>query len=160
MPKAGILAGTLFALAGLSPASAQSWGVGVGVEFGGPGYYGPPPVIYAPPPAYVYEEEAPPVIYMPAPTVVPSAVPPNVVFDSLERAGYRELGPMAFRDGFYKLNAVNRHGDLVALEVSLLTGAVQREYVLQRGRRVDAPPPLPPGAEPPRVPGGDPLVVY
>jgi hypothetical protein len=161
-----ILAG-LISLAGLSPASAQ-WSVGVGIEFGDPNYYGPPPVYYGPPPGYLYEQPPtyyapapPPVVY--APAQIPSAVPPDVVFDKLDRAGYRELGPMAFRDGVYKLSAVNRRGDLVALEVSLLTGSVERETVI--GARQAAIPPAPPSAPaqpapPPSSQGNDPLVVY
>lgn len=168
MAREAIFAVAFVALAGLSPASAQ-WSVGVGVGYGAPDYYGPPPIIYGeppiiygPPPVYVYEE---PPVYLPAPSppvAIPSAVPPAVVFDNLERSGYRELGPMAFRDGFYKLSAVNRRGDLVALEVSLLTGQVQLEFVIGATTHLQpvAPPApvLPPAASP--APAGDPLVVY
>jgi hypothetical protein len=168
MLRAAIFA-ALISLAGLSPASAQ-WSVGVGIEFGGPTYYGPPPVYYGPPPGYLYEQPPtyyapapPPVVY--APAQIPSSVPPDVVFDKLDRAGYRELGPMAFRDGVYKLSAVNRRGDLVALEVSLLTGSVERETLI--GARHTAVPPAPPppaSAQPAPPPQGeagrDPLVVY
>lgn len=154
------------AIAALSPAAAQSWSVGVGVGVGGPAYYGPPPVYYGAPPPYVYEQ--PPVVYMPAPTPqVRSSVSPDAVFDLLDRAGYRELSPMAFRDGVYKLNAVNRRGDLVALEVSALDGRVEREFILSARHRVTgiAPPartsiPAPPPTAPAPQPSSDPLVVY
>jgi hypothetical protein len=156
MCRTAILSGALIAVAGLSPASAQSWSVGVGFGYGEPGYYGPPPV-------YVYEE--PPLVYAPAPPpMVHSAVSPDAVFDALERAGYREFSPMAFRDGVYKLNAVNRRGDLVALEVSALTGAVEREFIIgaRQAVRVPAPVPVAPPAasQAPSKPQRDPLVVY
>lgn len=159
-----VLAGALIALTALSPAAAQSWGVGVGVGYGGPAYYGPPPVYLYEEPPIVYEQ--PPVLYAPAP-VVRSAVSPDAVFDALERAGYREFSPMAFRDGVYKLNAVNHRGDLVALEVSALSGAIEREYLLAARRPIArvAPPvlaPIAPSSTPrvPRARGEDPLVVY
>ena len=153
MLKSAVLAGAFLAVATLSPASAQSWSFGVGVEYGVP--------VYGPPPVYVYE--APPPVYLPA-QPIPSAVPPDVVFDMLEEAGYREFSPMAFRDGFYKLNAVNYRGDLVALEVSALTGAVEREYLVA-ARQAAVPPAPPPAPMPvPQAPAGqggsDPLVVY
>lgn len=163
MFRVGFLAGAMLAFAAHSPAFAQSWGVGV--EFGGPGYYGPPPVIYAPPRAYEYYE-APPVVYLPAPEmIVPQAVPPDVIFDNLETAGYSDFSPMAFREGVYKLNAVNRRGDLVALEVSLITGDVEREIILQRRRTLRTTAVPPPAAPPPHPseanePARDPLVVY
>jgi hypothetical protein len=172
----------LAALAGLSvisPAAAQSWSLGVGVEYGDPGYYGPPPGYYGPPPAYygpppvyvyeapppVYVYEAPPAVYVPAPPpAVPSAVSPDAVFDGLERAGYRQFGPMAFRDGVYKLNAVNRDGERVALEVSALTGAVEREILLGGRQATVAPAPVQaaPRSAPQPAPqtDKDPLVVY
>jgi|SRR6185369_2895047 len=57
--------------AGLVPgAYAHGPRVGVSVQFGYPGYIGPPPVYFAPPPvAYL---PPPPVYYMPPPVVVPS----------------------------------------------------------------------------------------
>ena len=161
---------TLICFAGLSPASAQV-SVGVGIEFGGPDYYGPPPVYYGPPPGYLYEQ--PPIYYAPAPPPVvyapariPSAVSPDVVFDNLEDAGYREFGAMAFRDGVYKLSAVNRHGELVALEVSALTGEVEIEKIIGPGTAgagpaAPAPPSLAPPVHPSQAePGSNPLVVY
>ena len=159
MLRSSVLAVALFMLAGLSPASAQ-WSFGVGVEYGAPGYH-TPPGYYGPPPGYVYEQ--PPAVYVPA-QPVPSAVPPDVVFDMLERAGYREFSPMAFRDGVYKLNAVNRRGDLVALEVSALTAAVEVEYLIA-ARRTAISPAQPPAPMPvPQAPADqdsdDPLVVY
>jgi hypothetical protein len=166
MVKTGILAGTLMAVSILSPAAAQSWSVGVGVGIGGPDYYGPPPVYYGAPPPYVYEQ--PPVVYMPAPGVR-SSISPDAVFDTLERSGYRDFSPMAFRDGVYKLNAVNRRGDLVALEVSALDGAVEREYILSAQHSVSRVAPRvrapshsePPASSPaPASPTQDPMVVY
>jgi hypothetical protein len=162
MMRFAVLSGALLALAATSPASAQ-WSFGVGVGYGDPGYYAPPGY-YGPPPGYYYEQ--PPAVYVPA-QPVPAAVPPDVVFDNLERAGYREFTPMAFRDGVYKLNAINRRGDLVSLEVSVLTGEVEREYLIARRQQAAAPPaPLPapapaPAHRAPAPPGGnDPLVVY
>ena len=170
MLKAAILTGALVVAAGMSSAGAQSWSVGVGVGYGDPGYYEPapaylyeqPPILYAPPPVY----DAPPVVYAPAPAVR-SAVSPDAVFDVLERGGYREFSPMAFRDGVYKLNAVNRRGDLVALEVSALTGEVEREYVISAARRAVQPQAArpvavnpPPVSQAPRPASQDPLVVY
>lgn len=155
-------------LAALSPASAQL-SVGVGIEFGGPDYYGPPPIYYGPPPGYLYEQPPtyyapapPPVVY--APAQIRSAVSPDVVFDNLEDAGYREFGAMAFRDGVYKLSAVNRHGELVALEVSALTGEVEIEKIVGPGT-AGAPLVVPPSLAPPihpsqAEPGSNPLVVY
>ncbi len=170
MLRAGIVAGVLAAVAALSPAGAQSWSVGVGVGFGGPAYYGPPPVYYGPAPAYRYEQP-PPVVYMPAPApVVRSSLPPDAIFDALDRGGYSNFSPMAFRDGVYKLNAVNRRGDLVALEVSALDGRVEREFILTAGHRVlraapDVRRPIPAAPPPPAAPrppatSADPLVVY
>jgi hypothetical protein len=168
MSKVGIFAGFLMPLAALSPAAAGQWSVGVGVGFGEPGYYGPPPVYYAAPPPHVYEQ--PPVVYVPPPPppIVHSSISPDAVFDALERYGYRDFGPMAFREGVYKLNATNRRGDIVALEVSALDGQVEREFILHRRRsslRVDAPaapmvPRLPRAAPEPSGVSGDPLVVY
>ena len=93
---------------------------------GGPAYYDPPPV-------YLYEQ--PPVLYAPPPIIYEQ--PPVVYAPRRRRWCLRrfrrtssstcssapaigEFGPMAFRDGVYKLNAVNRRGELVALEVSAL----------------------------------------
>ena len=170
MSRAAVLAGALIAFTAISSAAAQSWSVGVGVGYGEPAYYDPPPVyLYAHPPV-LYEQ--PPVVYAPPPVVyapapVRSAVSPDAVFDALERAGYGDFGPMAFRDGVYKLNAVNHRGDVVALEVSALSGAVEREFLLQPGRPVVNVAPAAPITSPPasaspapRTSGGDPLVVY
>jgi hypothetical protein len=157
MSRTAALAGAIFVVAGLNSASAQSWSFGVGVGFG-PSVYGPPPV-HGPP---VYGEPEPPAIYAPA-SPVPSAVPPDVVFDMLEEAGYREFSPMAFRDGVYKLNAVNRRGDLVALEVSAITGAIESEFLMASRETAPLPaPPAPPAVQqaPSNSGSGDPLVVY
>jgi hypothetical protein len=166
--REAIFAGLLTSVAVMSPAAAQSWSVGVGFGFGEPDYYSPPPVYYGAPPPYVYEQ--PPLVYAPAPPPprVHSSISPDAVFDSLELSGYREFSPMAFREGVYKLNATNRRGDLVALEVSALDGQVEQEVILRRGHsaaRVINPAPQ----SAPRVPraaperqgaSGDPLVVY
>src|SRR5262245_35623438 len=105
MLRVAIFAGSLSALAMLSSATAASWSVGVGVGFGGPGYYGPPPVYYAAPPPYVYEQPPPVYAAPPPPPIVHSSLSPDAIFDALESSGYREFSPMAFRDGVYKLNA-------------------------------------------------------
>ena len=114
-----LLYSALFAAAAaVSPASAQSWGWGV--ETGGPAYYGAPPAYYAP----GYYPRARP-------------ISPDAVFNALEAAGYREFGPMAPREPIYQLNAVNPRGDLVALDVSMFTGEIERERILavHQGRR-------------------------
>ena len=102
-----------------------------------------------------------------------SSVSPDTIFNLLEDAGYSDFGPMAFRDGVYQLQAVNAHGELVALEVSALDGAVENEYPLaaqamdpRRPRAphaaAAAPAAGPPSGrqQPPPAAGGDPLVVY
>ena len=86
MFKAALFATTL-ALAA-SPAAAGSWGFGVGVRYGPPIYWGPPPVYYdygapiivEPPPPYYYEQ--PPVVVLP-PEAPPAygMVEPDVVLD-------------------------------------------------------------------------------
>ena len=53
-------------------------------------------------------------------------ISPDAVFDALEAAGYREFSPMAPRGDVYKLDAVNPRGDLVALEISVFTGAIEQ----------------------------------
>ena len=136
MLRTAILTATLAAAGMAQPALAQSWGIGVGVEYGPPVFYGPPPVYYdprfGPPPAYY---RAPPVVVRrPTPhfrELVPQLVSPDTVLDRLEAAGYRELSPMAHRGGLYKLNAVDPSGDLVALELSAFTGEIESRYVLQ-----------------------------
>ena len=136
MLRTAILTATLAAAGMAQPALAQSWGIGVGVEYGPPVFYGPPPVYYdprlGPPPAYY---GAPPVVVRrPAPhfrELVPQLVSPDTVLDRLEAAGYREFSPMAHRGGRYKLNAVDPSGDLVALELSTFTGEIESRYVLQ-----------------------------
>jgi len=172
-----LFAGAMAAISMLSDASAQSWSLGV--EIGGPHYppppvylYGRPPVVYAPAPPPVVYAPAPPVYYQPAPPVLHSSLSPEGIFDALEDAGYSDFGPMAFRDGVYKLQAVNAHGELVGLEVSALDGVVENEYPLDAGviapRRLRAPhaAAAPAGGPPPRrqqprpAAGGDPLVVY
>jgi len=175
MPK---LTGSILALAAAaiaSPATAGSWGFGVGVEYGAPGYYGPPPIYYGPPPVYYgpppgyYVAPPPPVYYQPAPPVLQIATPDDVL-DGLEAAGYRNLGPMAERGGLYRLGAVNPHGDVVALEISVYSGAIERELILEsRGapgpQVVQQPvpysaPPAPTTPATPSNPQQDPLVVY
>jgi hypothetical protein len=56
------------------------------------------------------------------------------VLDRLDAEGYRELGPMARRGGVYRLSAVAPEGDVVALEISAVTGEIEREFVLQPRR--------------------------
>lgn len=158
-----IVGAVLATLGWLSPALGQSWSFGVGIDYGVP-VYGPPP-FYGPPPVYGapgYSYQEPPVVYAPPP--VARAVPPDTIFDLLEDAGYHDFGPMAFRDGVYKLDAVNGRGDLVSLEVSAITGAVEREYLLagrEAAPALQQAPPLAPARSAPSAPqGDDPLVVY
>jgi len=175
MLKIASVVGVLAAATAASQAAAGSWSVGVGVGFGGPAYYDPPiyyedpPIYYGAPPPYVYEQ--PPVIYAPAPPppVLRSSLSPDAVFDALERAGYREFSPMAFREGVYKLNATNRRGDIDGVRAAALDGEVEREFILRRGHhsaRVAkpapslSPAPLPRPAPEPSGASGDPLVVY
>jgi hypothetical protein len=82
------------------------------------------------------------VIYRQAPGVIPMQAP-EVIFDRLEDAGYREFSPMARRGSLYKLNAVDPSGDLVALEISIFTGEIERAYLLQ-ARMSPAPPEVAP----------------
>ena len=142
-----VLAGVL-AAAAASPALAQSWGFGGGIG------RGPPPVYYYDEAPYYdedgYDEDGP-VAVAPRPRYFAS---PDSVFDMLEDEGFRELSPMAERGPFYRLNAVSPEGDLVALEISVRSGEIEREVILQPRRRivrVPAPerviaPPPPPAA--------------
>src|SRR5918997_179525 len=92
------------------------------------------------PPAYYYEE---PPMYVPAePPPVYRMVGPDEVFDMLDAAGYRELSPMARRGAVYRLNAVSPDGDLVALDISIFSGAIERARVIEA--RYAAPPPVAP----------------
>ncbi len=139
-----ILTGALIAAAAaLSPASAQSW---ISRPQG--------PVYYAP----GYYQRAVP-------------LSPDAVFNALEAAGYREFGPMAPREPIYRLNAVNPRGDLVALDISMFTGAIESERILavhQRPpirvyRTAPPPPAAAPAPPPPRTHSGgahNPLVIY
>ena len=111
-------------------AAAQSWSVGVGVGYGGPVYYDPPPSIYEPPPSST------------AAASVYGAVA-SIVLRDFARRGVRcarDAGLSAssarwrFRGGVYRLNAVNPRGDLVALEVSVFTGEIERELILEPRR--------------------------
>jgi hypothetical protein len=56
---------------------------------------------------------------------------PEDVLDRLDAAGYRELSPMARRGQVYKLSAVDPRGNLVALEISIFTGEIERADVLR-----------------------------
>jgi hypothetical protein len=145
-------------------ALAGSWDVGVGVGFG---WY-PQPV---PPQGYYYEE--PLAIIGPAPPpATNSFVSPDDVFDALERAGYGEFSPMAYRGALYELRAVNPGGDLVALQVSAYTGEIESELILAENRQnvppvvtapaYPRPAPLRPQQAPQATPEDerDPLVVY
>jgi hypothetical protein len=113
-------------------ATAQSW------RYGPPGLDGPPVVYYDPrfvaPPGYYAVPRARRLL------PVPTVVSPDAVFDSLEDAGYSELSPMAPRGEFYKLTAIDPAGNLVGLEVSIFSGAIENSYILEAGVRV---PPAP-----------------
>jgi len=127
--------------------AGSSWSFGFSVA-GPPVYYGPPPVYYEPPVVY---EPGPPVLHeepvVVAPPVRARERSPDEIFDWLEAAGYREFGPMAHRDPLYKLNAVNPEGDLVALEISVYTGAIEREMILQARHAAPLPVSPPPVVE-------------
>ena len=132
----GFTATLLTAAAVAQPAAAQSWGFDVGVGFGGPAYYGPPPVyqetpVYRGRPRVIYREA--PAFAEPQPGIIPMQAP-EIVFDRLEAAGYSELSPMARRGTLYKLNAVDPEGNIVALEISIFSGEIERAAILQRGR--------------------------
>ena len=148
-------AAVLAALGTSGPAAAGSWGVGVGFGYGPPVYWGPQavfhdrPVIVRRAPRGYYYEEAPVFVAPPAP--VYRAVGPEEVFDMLDRSGYRELSPMARRGAVYRLHAVDPAGDLVALEISAWTGAIERVRLLQARYAAPPPPVQPPAvAAPPR----------
>ncbi len=173
------MAAAIVAAATASPGAAQSWGFGI--EIGPPAYYEPPAYYYSEPRYY----GEPPLVVVPArPPVIRHAASPDAVLDMLEDEGYVELSPMAERGGFYKLSAVSPEGDLVALEIAILTGEIEREFILQERRRIAAAPvevrraaPTPPAYAPPAASapapmrdrlrpaptepeGDDPLVVY
>lgn len=131
------------------PASAGSWGVGFG--YGGPIYDDAPPRVLlgvpgagAPPMLYeepnrVYRRQVPlrsesgvPVLHMEA---------PEDVLDRLASQGFHDMGRITRRGARYMVKAVNRRGDLVALQISIFTGRVERAVVLSAG--YDAPPRLP-----------------
>lgn len=135
-----ILAALAIAAGLPAPASAQ-WGFGI--EVGPPRYYGPPPVYYERARPRGYYQEGP-VILAPAEPRVLYMEAPEDVLDSLEDAGYRELSPMRRRGQFYFLNAVDPAGDLVALEISIFTGEIERSRVLEAAfqppRQVRRPP--------------------
>jgi pyruvate/2-oxoglutarate dehydrogenase complex dihydrolipoamide acyltransferase (E2) component len=116
--------------AAVGPAAAQSWGFGVGVDTRIP-IYGAPPVYYDEPPVYY---DAPRVV-VPREGRVFRMEAPEVVLDRLDAAGYRDLSPMARRGTLYKLSAVAPEGDVVALEISIFTGEIERERVLQPRRQ-------------------------
>jgi hypothetical protein len=127
MLKRVIFAAALGAAFSAGPAVAASWGVGVGVGFGPPVFYEPPIFYDVPPPVYYGDpvEEAP-VLHMEA---------PEDVFDRLDAAGYREFGPMQLFGNQYRLSAIAPDGDLVALEISIFSGEIDRVMVLEEGVR-------------------------
>jgi hypothetical protein len=152
-----------FAAGAVAPAAAQSWGIGVGVEYGPPVFYGPPPVIYyeppvvvAPPPVYY---EPPPVVVAPAPPVI-EMVSPDEVFDRLDEAGYTDLAPMAQRGRYYNVRAVDPYGNPVSLEISIHTGEIENKYILESGYAarpaVVAPPAVAAAPPPPPAPAAAP----
>jgi hypothetical protein len=104
-------------------------------------------------------------------------ISPDAIFNALEHAGYREFGPMAPREPVYRLNAVNPRGDLVALTISMFTGEIEQEAIVQPNYRQplharrNVPPAEPEASAEPQRPAGvappprgrvshDPLVVY
>lgn len=134
------LAMTLALAGAAAPAAAQGWVYDDG--FGPPIYGGPPAVYYEPP--IVYERAPPPrAYYRQAPVMAvparPRALDPleiaDRILDDLEDAGYREISPMRQRGDFFELRAVDPYGDLVALQVSLFTGEIEDERILEERRR-------------------------
>ena len=163
---------TTLALA-VSPAAAGSWGFGVGVGYGPPVYWGPPPVYY--------DTGRPSSWSRSLPITTKSRRwswrrrgarlrhgGPDVVLDALEMAGYRDLQPMRLRGSIYRLNATDPDGNVVRLDISVHTGDIRRERILVRA----AMPPLPAAGAPapssslrdrlqtPPPGERDPLVVY
>ena len=122
------------------------------------------PFVYERPP-HPYRELPPPAYYGQAPFTVMGPAPrpggrvsPDTVFASLEAAGYHDFGPMAARNGVYRLSAVNPHGDLVALEIGIATGWIVRELILAERARQPRPIERQPAPKPPET--RDPLVIY
>jgi hypothetical protein len=157
---------TILASAAILAASStcgwtQSWGFGV--EVGPPVYYGPPPVYtydvdpyyYPEPPIY---EQEPPIVIMPEEPPVRYAASPDDVLDMLEDEGFRNLSPMAERGAYYKLSAINPEGELVALEISIRSGEIEREIILE-GRRGPRPMPRVVAATPAAPPAPPPAIV-
>jgi hypothetical protein len=152
------------------PTIYYDYGAPVVVEpLPGPYSYEEPPVVYGEPPL-VYGE--PPVIAAPPPESY-AEVGPDEVLDALIAVGFSDLQPMARRGSLYRLNAVDPNGKLVALEISVITGEIERVSLLD-GRdaatgRPAAPPPRAAAVSPapsmrdrlaaPRS-EPDPLVVY
>lgn len=169
---------TLAATMALALPAAPGWAQS------GDAYYGPPPVTYYAQSRDIWYDQPPTVVVPAEPRVIPGMKAPGDVLAALDRSGYRELSPMAQRGALYKLRAVNPRGDLVHLEISVYTGAIEREVILAVGRAAPlyrapvpavAPPPAPrpakrrhaPAAVPEPAPDSesgpsnrDPLVVY
>jgi hypothetical protein len=150
-------------LAAAAPAAAGWWAWGVGVGFGPPIYREPPPAyVPAPPPGFY--EGAPVVVVPGEPPAVYGRVDPGEVLDALVAAGYRELGPMRERGGLFRLTAVDPVGNRVALEISVYTGEIERQRLLEARYEepsvvAPAPPPwqaMPQASVPPAAPGGAP----
>lgn len=148
------LAGTM-----ASSAAAQSWGFGVEAR---PRYYDGPPVVYRRA-APGYYGDAPVVLRRVEPRVFHMEAPEDVL-DDLEDDGYSEMSPMRRRGQFYMLTAVDPDGNLVALDISIFTGEILNERILEarlqapprvrrapRAAPVAAPPPAPRAAPQPQV---------
>lgn len=140
------LAASLAALAATaSPAAAASW------EFSGAVgprvYYGPPPVHLQAPVIYrrapmIYRQA--PVVVGPAPAPIYDMEAPEDIIESLQDAGFTELSPITRRGAVYRLNAVDPEGNVVALDISIFTGEIERSRILQaRFQAAPAPAPRP-----------------
>ncbi|MGB6054344.1 MAG: hypothetical protein WBG17_03790 [Burkholderiaceae bacterium] len=66
--------------AAVAPSAMAGNHVDWSVSIGTPGYYGPPPVVYAPPPPVIYAPPRPVVVVPPAPRTVYPMVGPGVVY--------------------------------------------------------------------------------
>ncbi len=150
--RKSVLFATLAGLAAVSPASAQSWGFGVGVEVGPQVFFGPPPVIYEAPPAVLYEEPTTVIVPAPRSRVVHMEAPEDVL-DRLARKGYSDFGPIDRRGALYVVSAIDPNGNLVALDISIFTGRIEHSSILEA--RYAAPPPrapVKPRAKAPKAP--------
>lgn len=122
--------------AAAAPASAGPWGVG----YGPPVYYDAPPrVLYgAPdgPPAFydgprAYRRNGP-VVIAPGSRILHMEAVEDVRGRLLDQ-GFRDLSRVKRRGARYFVRGVNPGGDLVALQISIFTGDIERVDLLEAG---------------------------